>query len=442
MPRIVNSQTKIPKWYIYALLIICAGCTGENGQQTEFRYFKLGGLNRLFQPAAFGSGTAYIHHALSQDGQLAPAGECGIGSLGDAAKAVLVYLRYAEISGETASVEHAKALLATIMQLQKPDGLFHDWIDARGRPTRCNINDAHSLSYSEVWAMWALAYGTKFLSDQDRPFAEKLHEAFWRSFAHVDSCLSHYGEYREQDGLQIPQWLPYRRSAAAASELILAFDAISQSALNDSRQSQRLERAMRQFAEGIQRMQAGSADQFPFGAHLAHGSDWHAWGNCAIQAVAITGAKFNQKDLIESAMLEADHFVPHLQKIQFAHHFNLLEARQNANRIDHFPQSAGDIRPLVTGLIELSRLTGNRRYAQRAGEIALWFRGKNAAHEAVYLTKTGLAKDYIFGRNYVMPTLTAAATVEALLAILEVEANRDSRKEFYVDVKNVFEGKP
>ncbi len=199
---------------------------------------------------------------------------------------------------------------------------------------------------------------------------------------------------------------------------------------------------MRQFSEGIHRMQAGKADQFPYGAHLAYESYWHGWGNCAMQALALTGAKFKQADWIESAVLEADDFVPYLQEMQFAHRFNLLEVRKNANRIDYFPQTPGDIRPLVAGLIELSRVTGNRRYARRAGEIARWFRGENKAHEAVYVDKSGLAKDNVQGNNYVVPDLTAAATVEALLAILEVEANRDSRKEFYVEIENLFEGKP
>ncbi len=49
---------------------------------------------------------------------------------------------------------------------------------------------------------------------------------------------------------------------------------------------------------------------------------------------------------------------------------------------------------------------------------------------------------FVKNRNYVPPTLTASATVEALLAILEVENNPDSRQEFYVKIENVFEGKP
>jgi hypothetical protein len=300
----------------------------------------------------------------------------------------------------------------------------------------------NGLGFPEVRAMWALAAGAKNFEQQDRKFAGKMHAAFWRSFMHVESCLAEYGRFSEKDGMKFPQWLPYRSGADAASELVLAFDAMSPCSLNDSGQQRRLEQAMRQFAEGIQKMQAGSADQFPYGAHLAYEKYWHSWGNCAMQALAIAGAKFNRQELIESAILEADGFVPFLQERQFAHAFNVIEARQNPNRLEYFPQSAADIRPLVTGLIELSRVTGNRRYARRAGEVARWLRGENKAHEAIYVAKTGLAKDFIQGHNYVMPALTTAATVEALMAILEVEANSDSRKEFYAEIKNLFEGKP
>jgi hypothetical protein len=346
------------------------------------------------------------------------------------------------MTGDTASIASARALLLTLVHLQKPDGLFYDWLDAQGRPTLCNADGVNGFGYPEVRAMWALAAGTKFFARSERAFAERLHQAFWRSFVHLDSCLARYGQFREKDGRQFPKWLPFGSGADAASELILAFDAILQSGLNNAQRQEHLEQAMRQFAEGIVCMQAGDAEQFPFGAHLAYESYWHSWGNCAIQALALAGDRFNDAKLIDAAVAEAAHFVPYLQKVNFAHSFNVVEARQNASRIDHFPQMPADIRPLVTGLIELSRVTGSKRYARRAGEIALWFRGDNAAREAVYVAKAGLAKDRIQGHNYVVPTLTADATVEALMAILEIEANRDSRREFYTDVKNVFEGKP
>jgi hypothetical protein len=427
---------------ICALLIILAGCASREHQQTEFQYFKLDGLNRLLQTASSGSDAAYIHHALSKEGQLAPPTDCGLGALEDMARAALIYLRHAEISGDTASLVNAGKLLATILRLQKPDGLFFDGLDAQGRPSLCNADGVAGFGFPEVRALWAIAAGIKNFEHRDRKFAEKMRTAFWHSFAHVDSCLAYYGRFAEKGGMKFPQWLPYRSGADAASELIIAFTAMLQSGLNDSPETTKLEQAMQQFAEGIQRMQAGDAEQFPYGAHLAYENYWHGWGNGAIQALAIAGARFNRQELIEPALLEADRFVPFLQENQFAHAFNLFEASNNANRIEYFPQSAADIRPLVTGLLELARVTGNRRYARRAGEVARWFRGENKAHEAIYVVKTGLAKDFIQGHNYVMPALTAAATVEALMAILEAEANSDARKEFYAKIENVFEGKP
>jgi hypothetical protein len=425
---------------VLILLILTTSCTRNENQNSGAQYFKLDGLNRLLQTAA--SGAVYVHYALSKDGQLAPANDCGIGALEDAARATLVYLRHHGISNEAGSLLNAQKLLSAILHLQKPDGLFFDWLEAQGQPTMCNSDGVESFGFPEVRAMWALAAGAKAFENHAPSFALELHKAFWRSFAYVDSCLAYYGKFSGKNEMQFPQWLPYRSGADAASELILAFDVISQSHLNNLEQTKSLERAMQQFAEGIQKMQAGSPDEFPYGAHLAFETYWHSWGNCAMQALAIAGAKFNRQDLIESAIMEADHFAPFLQENQFAHRFNLFETQKNPNRIDYFPQTAADIRPLATGLLELSRITGNRRYARRAGEIARWFRGENKAHEAVYVEKAGLAKDYIQGHNYVMPTLTAAATVEALLVILEVENNRDSRKEFYAEIENVLEGKP
>jgi len=427
---------------VFALTIFFIGCGNNANQNSGIQYFKLDGLNRLLQTVASGSRTAYIHSALTKDGQLAPPNECGVGSLEDFSGAARLYLRCVEIRSDSSSWRKAQRLLQTVLSLQKPDGLFFNWINATGQPVLCNHDNANSFGYPEVRALWALAAGAKNFEQRDRAFAQKLHAAFWRSFAHVDSCLRHYGKFYEKDGRRFPQWLPFRSGADAASVLILAFDAISKSSLNDLQQTPRLEQAMQQLAEGIQKMQAGEAEQFPFGAHLAFETYWHSWDNFAMQALAIAGEKFNRQDFIESAMLEADHFVPYLQEIQFAHRFNLLETQKNPNRLDYFPQTAADIRPLIAGLLELSRVTGNRRYARRAGEIARWFRGENKAHEAIYIEKLGLAREFIQGHNYVTPTFSAAATVEALLAILEVENNSDARSEFYVKIENVLEEKP
>jgi len=427
---------------IFVIKIIFIGCTKNDEPKVDTQYFKLDGLNRLLRTTASGSSAAHIHPALTKDGHLAPPNDCGIGALDDLSGAARLYLRCGEIRGDTSSWRKAQSLLRTVLLMQKPDGLFFNWLDAQGEPAQCNNDGVNVFGYSEVRALWALAAGEKNFAPRDRAFAQKLHAAFWRSFAHVDSCLRHYGQYYEKDGRRFPQWLPFRSGADAASVLILACDAISRSTLNEAQQTQRLEQAMQQLAEGIQKMQAGSAEEFPYGAHLAFETYWHGWDNFAVQALAIAGEKFNRQDFIESAMIEADHFVPYLQEIQFAHRFNLLETQKNPNRIDYFPQTAGDIRPLIAGLLELSRVTGNRRYARRAGEIARWFRGENKAHEAIYIAKLGLAREFIQGHNYVTPTFSAAAIVEALLAILEVENNAAARREFYVKIENVLEEKP
>jgi hypothetical protein len=433
--------------YIWRLLLVCllffyfAGCASQSNSNTEFHYFKLEGLNRLMQPATFAAEAAYIHHGLSKEGQPAPATEGGLGSLEDASRAVLVYLRHAEISGDTTNFVKARWLLTTVLHLQKQDGLFFDWIDAQGQPTLFGSDGADSFSYPEVRAMWALAVGGKAFQAHDRAFAERLHAAFWRSFVQVDSCLSYYGKFSEKEGMQFPQWLPFRGGAAAASELILAFDALLQSSLNDSPQARRLEQAMRLFSEGIHRMQAGNADQFPYGTHLAYESYWHGWGNCAMQALA-------DRRRIQTNRLDQSHQ-------SWKPMISYLICRKCSSRIASICSRCGKTptasiifhkRRVTFGLWwrtdRAVRVTGNRRYARRAGESARWFRGENKAHEAVYVDKSGLAKDNVKGNNYVVPDLTAAATVEALLAILEVEANRDSRKEFYVEIENLFEGKP
>jgi hypothetical protein len=172
--------------------IFFIGCTGSQSRQNEFEYFKLEGLNRLLQPAEFEVGAAYVHHALSETGELASPHERGNGTLDDAARAAWVHLRHAEISGDSSSIVHARALLSTILHLQNPDGLFFNWIDVRGRPALHKDGDVMGFGFTEVRALWAIAVGAEFFANRDRAFAGKLHLAFWRSFVHVDTCLAHF----------------------------------------------------------------------------------------------------------------------------------------------------------------------------------------------------------------------------------------------------------
>ncbi|MCI0695316.1 hypothetical protein L0337_25320 [candidate division KSB1 bacterium] len=88
--------------------VILFGCTSKDNHKADFQYFKLDGLNRLLQSASLGADTAYIHHAFSKDGKLTPPTDCGIGSLEDMARAALVYLRHAELSGDTTSLANAQ----------------------------------------------------------------------------------------------------------------------------------------------------------------------------------------------------------------------------------------------------------------------------------------------------------------------------------------------
>jgi hypothetical protein len=198
MTNITQLKANRPRRYarqslrIFVLLFIYTGCASKDNPKTNFQYFKLDGLNRLLQPAALGAGTAYIHHALAKDGKLAPPIDCGLDSLEDVVRAALVYLRYAEIIGDTTSLANAGKLLATILRMQKPDGLFYDWLDAQGRPALCNVDGVAGFAFPEVRATWALAAGARSFAQRDRAFAVKLHAAFWRSFVHVDSCLAHY----------------------------------------------------------------------------------------------------------------------------------------------------------------------------------------------------------------------------------------------------------
>jgi hypothetical protein len=92
-------------------------------------------------------------------------------------------------------------------------------------------------------------------------------------------------------------------------------------------------------------------------------------------------------------------------------------------RVDTFPQIAYAMRPMIVGALRLAEISGNPRHAELAGELATWFFGNNPLHAQMYDPKTGRGYDGILSRQEINRNAGAESTIEALFAILEVEAH-------------------
>ena len=77
----------------------------------------------------------------------------------------------------------------------------------------------------------------------------------------------------------------------------------------------------------------------------------------------------------------------------------------------------------MLGCLALFEVTGEKKFAEMAGRAARWLLGDNAAHEAVYDPTTGGARAAVKARNSVRREISAEATAEALLMLMEVGKN-------------------
>ena len=119
-----------------------------------------------------------------------------------------------------------------------------------------------------------------------------------------------------------------------------------------------------------------------------------------------------------------------IRKISFREQNNLIEPIE----ISEFQQIAYNIRPMVMASLAAYKITGDKHFAEQAGEIARWFFGKNPANHLMYDPETGRCFDGINNSDHINKNSGAESTIEALLSLLEVEKYDVAKKivqEFY-----------
>jgi len=81
---------------------------------------------------------------------------------------------------------------------------------------------------------------------------------------------------------------------------------------------------------------------------------------------------------------------------------------------------------MVYACLKAYDITKDSAYVIKAGKIAQWFLGKNSAGKQMYFTESGLCFDGIESENEVNKNSGAESTIEALLALSEIEKNSDN----------------
>ncbi|MGH7495132.1 MAG: hypothetical protein ACREOO_22400 [bacterium] len=402
-------------------------------QKTELRLTNLAHLNHLYEEITLaGKAVAIVHiYCEYPDYQWVGDADEGIACVDDAARAAVVYLRHYEVTGDSSSLRRSRRLLDFCRQMQAEEGLFYNFIHADYAINRDGRTSFKSLGWWTARAVWALGEGYRVYRAREPEYAAALQACMQKVFFHLDTLLVHYPEIDSSNGFLAPRWLLYNSAADATSELMLGLVNYAQ-ASNDRRVIAYLEK----FSTGLLAMQCHREIAEPRGMFLSWRNIWHGWGNSQSQALAPTAALLQNHKIREAVQREVNSFYPFWMKSGWRRELEFAKAPDwRLARADTFPQIAYAVRPMIAGALRLAEISGEDRYAELAGELATWFFGNNPAQAVMYDSRTGRGFDGILSKTKINRNAGAESTIEALLSLLEVEANAAARTRLYSGMK-------
>jgi hypothetical protein len=346
----------------------------------------------------------------------------GISCVDDVARAAVVYLRHFELTGNEESSKKAKQLLRFILYMQNEDGLFNNFVFSNqlDKNTTHQNSVADEMNWWAARAIWALGTGARVLAEKDTAFSQMCLTAIDKTMPHIQKAVSSYPESRIINNYRMPTWLVSASASDASSELLLGLASVQKVAPNAANQN-----VIDKLAEGISMMQYGSVSEAPYGAHLSWKDGWHGWGNSQTMALIDAGKP-------ESAIKEGDNFYPWLLVNGWIHSFKLSNPQQPR----YFEQIAYATRGVAVGLIRLYEETQNEDYAIMAGLAASWFTGNNVAGKKMYNPLYGYGYDGINNATTINKNSGAESTIEADMAILEIEQHPLAKKWMYSTSQN------
>ncbi|MBN1478889.1 hypothetical protein EH223_14500 [candidate division KSB1 bacterium] len=396
------------------LFLFFTSCSQKQQSQIEINFDH---LFKLTETVTLDGKECDIIHIYSEypDYKWVDASSEGIACVDDAARAVVLYVRYYEITHDETVLSRAKRLLNFILFMQADDGEFYNFID---KDLHINTTGKTSRKIFGFWAVrayWAIGIGFRVFKEKDPDYAAELETAFLKCQHPLNILMQHYGKYELRAGKRYPQWLIYKTGSDAAATLVLALVEYMK-----CEQNQHMAEYATKLAEGIMDMQVHD-DSKRNGAFLSWPDTWHAWGNVQTLALASLGA-FGNPRFIHSAQKEADNYYAYLLRDGMKSSW-----RYSQNEMKEFPQIAYDIRCMAVGLLRLADATDNTKYSHMAGHAAAWLVGKNAAKQMMYDSHSGRCLDGINDSSSVNLNSGAESTIEALFTLVEISNHSIAR---------------
>ncbi|MBU1101007.1 MAG: hypothetical protein KKA84_11445 [Bacteroidetes bacterium] len=414
----------IKKYLAGFAIIISIFITINNCQsdvpETSKSEVNLNHLDHLYEDVFFMGDTVGIVHIYCEypDYKWVDDSDEGIACIDDVARGAVVYLKDYELSNSQSSLKKAKRLLSFISKMQAENGWYYNFVFPD-----LSINETHQNSVAQPgwwsWrAIWALLNGYKIFNSIDAPYALELKNQLDSTMPLIKEYLPKTELLKTVEGIQVPTWLPYESASDQAALIVICLTEYMQLFDDTS-----LIPYANKLADGIVAMQVGSETEFPHGAFLCFDNLWHGWGSSQSYSLLIAGGYLNNPKYINAALFEIDNFHRYLIENKFLQEFSIEKTESGYNTLyeKEYPQIAYQLRTMLYASTEAYKVTGDSKYLKFSEEILKWFSGKNSANTPMYDPLTGRCFDGIQNEGYVNKNSGAESTIEALLAILQLE---------------------
>jgi hypothetical protein len=416
-----NMKQKALLILLYLLFVSAIGFSGTKNNTIV----NLSHLNHLYEQVKInGTEMGMIHiYANLPDYKWVEAEGEGITCIDDCVRAAFVYMNdYTKTKNED-SYKKSKELIRLVIYLQSSNGFFYNFLNkdlSINKTYRTSIDEPNWWSWR---ALWGLAHSYNFFIKKDKKFANEIKPALDKGINATLNWIGKKDTSVEINGIMLPVCLP--SGTAADQSAVILKTLVQYYRINKNPD---IKKTIIRLSDAIIKMQAGSANKFPYFALLSWETSWHAWGNNQAEALIQASELLGDKKYLNAALNEINCFYPYLIKEKYISEFEIekKDGVIKTKRNSKFTQIAYGISPMVLACINAARVEKNVKYANMAAEIGEWFFGKNASAKVMYDVNTGRCYDGINDSVSVNYNSGAESTIEALLAMQALESNKTS----------------
>jgi hypothetical protein len=412
-------------FYLLSIISLVVACSKPAANQTpsiETGLVNTSHLDLLYTPVTFSTGTKaagiYIYCEAPDYHLVEAAGE-GFTCVDDVARAAQVYLRSSKFSSDTAVQGKVFNLIRFLLEMQSDNGYFYNFVFTSGLINKAGVTSINNPNWWSWRALQTLTEAAPLIQNMDAQLYSQIEAAVNNLVTQIKVDLVNLPQTTtEVNGITIPQWLPAGSGTDQAALLILG---LIPYCLNTG--DAVITEYVKKLADGVAMMQAGDSTQYPYACFLSWENTWHAYGNIQAYALLRAGAFLNDPQYTTKAMAEIDNFYPWLLANGFKSSFSIAKNGNTYQTLTDkdYEQIAYGISPMVFAVIEAYKMNGQDKYADLAGQLAAWFLGANDAGVNMYDISTGRCYDGIISASSVNYNSGAESTIEALLALQNVE---------------------